>query len=441
MTHTNTIKKAAGASNTNGLHTDTNSANFPTVERKSQVIAEQIAVQPGLKHVPFMAENQLQTLGPVQKLQYLASAAGMPILSRVQLAILVTMADMANATTGLAWPSFATLAGRTGTTTRHAKTATKALLNLGLVVIHQHGNRVRSNRYKLNPKILVNDQGSDPHNTTQGSDLQSTTVVISSDRGSDPHNTDVVPPTTPLSINQSEQQAKIDDRATGEGAAAPSRPLGPSGLHPPVSSESQDPYLEFWQAMPMRTTVADAESRIAEYLENGVIYADIVAGAKRYTAYCNATRSPRRQSALAWLNRQAWRDDWTPTTIRPATKNPTTAEESPKAQRHAKDKGKAPKQINPKYTEWEAERGRLYAVRSNEVGFLNHWSHREPNQRPILKCKKCFDAFDATKYGSYPIELMHCCSEGRPLAKIRNQISAAIAEHLKLKPRQHLRRG
>ena len=28
MTNTNTIKKAAGASNTNGLHTDTNSAEF-----------------------------------------------------------------------------------------------------------------------------------------------------------------------------------------------------------------------------------------------------------------------------------------------------------------------------------------------------------------------------------------------------------------------------
>ena len=30
MTHTNTTKKAAGASNTNGLHTDTNGANFRT---------------------------------------------------------------------------------------------------------------------------------------------------------------------------------------------------------------------------------------------------------------------------------------------------------------------------------------------------------------------------------------------------------------------------
>ena len=30
MTHTNTMRKAAGASNTNGLHTDTNCADFRT---------------------------------------------------------------------------------------------------------------------------------------------------------------------------------------------------------------------------------------------------------------------------------------------------------------------------------------------------------------------------------------------------------------------------
>ena len=30
MTHTNTMQKAAGASNTNGLHTDTNGTNFRT---------------------------------------------------------------------------------------------------------------------------------------------------------------------------------------------------------------------------------------------------------------------------------------------------------------------------------------------------------------------------------------------------------------------------
>ncbi|MHB1199172.1 MAG: hypothetical protein ACYCZ6_06355 [Polaromonas sp.] len=36
MTYTNTNEKAAGASNTNGLHTDTNRVNFPTTEAIEQ---------------------------------------------------------------------------------------------------------------------------------------------------------------------------------------------------------------------------------------------------------------------------------------------------------------------------------------------------------------------------------------------------------------------
>jgi len=43
MIHTNTIEKAAGAINTNGLHTNTNIVDFPTAEQKSKAIANQIA--------------------------------------------------------------------------------------------------------------------------------------------------------------------------------------------------------------------------------------------------------------------------------------------------------------------------------------------------------------------------------------------------------------
>ena len=43
MTHTNTLKKAAGAINTNGPHTDTNGIDFRTVGADSKAIATQIA--------------------------------------------------------------------------------------------------------------------------------------------------------------------------------------------------------------------------------------------------------------------------------------------------------------------------------------------------------------------------------------------------------------
>lgn len=42
MTHTNTHETAAGAINTNGLHTDTNNADFPTQDAQGKALATQI---------------------------------------------------------------------------------------------------------------------------------------------------------------------------------------------------------------------------------------------------------------------------------------------------------------------------------------------------------------------------------------------------------------
>lgn len=362
-----------------------------------------------------------QTLGPVEKLQYLAHAAAMPNLSRVQLAVLVVLADMANATHGLAWPSYSTLATRTGATTRHAKTATKGLIDAGLIMVHEPGNRARSNRYRLNPKTQENIQGGDPQNTTQGSDLQDTRVVIPSDICGDLQSTKVVIPRTPESINQSEHQAKIDDRATGEGAAAPSRPRGPSGLHPPEPKTNQDRYPEFWQAMPMKTTVHEAEARIAEYVDLGFIYADIVAGAKRYSAYCQATKSPRRQSAVVWLNRQAWRDDW----IVSITKGPAKTPESPQVDRKAKGKAPATDKTkkrqkltrNPEHLAWEKKYEEINSRQSNNIRiFFHHAGVTKHDGTGRILCKQCNDVREARiRPSSTTPEIKICCSIGAPL--------------------------
>ena len=39
MTHTNAMRKAAGATNANGLHTDTSGADFPTPDAQGRGIA------------------------------------------------------------------------------------------------------------------------------------------------------------------------------------------------------------------------------------------------------------------------------------------------------------------------------------------------------------------------------------------------------------------
>jgi hypothetical protein len=305
-------------------------------------------------------------------------------------------------------------------------------------VVHQPGSRNRTNRYRLNPKPPENTQGSDPQDTTQGSDLQDTTVVIPSNISGDPQSTKVVIPRTPKSIHQSEQQAKIDDRATGEGAAAPSRPGGPSGLHPPEPKTNQDRYPEFWQAMPMKTTVADAEARIAEYVDLGVPFTEIVAGAKRYTAYCQATKSPRRQSALAWLNRQAWRDDWTA----PTTRTPAKAPESPQAARKAKGKGKPTgktkeaKKVNPEHLAWDKEYAELHSRQSNSIRlFFNHAGVTKHDGTGRILCKQCNDVREARtgRFSTTP-EIKICCSIGAPLWDDFVNSNRLFYEHRKKEP-------
>ena len=110
--------------------------------------------------------------GPVEKLQFLSDAAAISELSRAELAVLNVLADMANATTGLAWPSFQTLGKRIGTTDRSAKRAVSGLAKAGLLEIVEPGTRNhKSNRYKLG-KI----QTSDTDDTTAASDTHVTQI-------------------------------------------------------------------------------------------------------------------------------------------------------------------------------------------------------------------------------------------------------------------------
>ena len=82
MTHTYTIKKAAGASNTNGLHTDTNSANFPTAEQKSKAIANQIAVLALAKHHVFKGDMGDFTVCKYGMTRYCADFAELQAFAR-----------------------------------------------------------------------------------------------------------------------------------------------------------------------------------------------------------------------------------------------------------------------------------------------------------------------------------------------------------------------
>ena len=246
--------------------------------------------------------------GPVEKLQFLSDAAAISELSRAELAVLNVLADMANATTGLAWPSFQTLGKRIGTTDRSAKRAVSGLAKAGLLEIVEHGTRNhKSNRYKLG-KIQTSDTdvttaASDTHVTTP-SDTDDTTLVTRVTGASDTCDQKLVTRTSPKSIHSI--RAISEDGMIDRDAAAPLRPGGLGAGRQTVESDCS----EFWQALGRQQTVYQSEQLIAELVASGIDYADIVAGAKRYAEYCTRTGAAQKMTPASWLSNRKWLDDW-----------------------------------------------------------------------------------------------------------------------------------
>ena len=246
--------------------------------------------------------------GPVEKLQFLSDAAAISELSRAELAVLNVLADMANATTGLAWPSFQTLGKRIGTTDRSAKRAVSGLAKAGLLEIVEHGTRNhKSNRYKLG-KIQTSDTdvttaASDTHVTTP-SDTDDTTLVTRVTGASDTCDQKLVTRTSPKSIHSI--RAISEEGMIDRDAAAPLRPGGLGAGRQTVESDCS----EFWQALGRQQTVYQSEQLIAELVASGIDYADIVAGAKRYAEYCTRTGAAQKMTPASWLSNRKWLDDW-----------------------------------------------------------------------------------------------------------------------------------
>lgn len=285
-----------------------------------------------------------EPFGPVEKIKWLAAASGVRELSRVELALLVVVADMINSSTGQAWPSYNTLADRTGSSPRHTKRAVKRLAANGLLVILEHGNRVRSNRYTLNRSHFME---------LMGSDAETTTVVTPVSSCSDVEVPEVVTPTPPESIHESEPKAKDSkDRSQADGGASPYRPVGASGL--PRRGEM---HPEFWGAMGRRTAVAESEQLIREAVADGVEYQDIVDGAKRYARYCADTGGQMKLNAAVWLKKQKWLDDWEfiPAKARTKVVKSASKKKGPKAKGTATrtPTGQPRRKMNPELARWE----------------------------------------------------------------------------------------
>lgn len=285
------------------------------------------------------------TFGPVAKLKWLAMAAGDGSLSRTELAVLIVLADMMNTTTGLAWPSFNTLAERTGRTRRHLPRAISNLTKRGQVVIVTPGDRVKSNRYTMNMGYYSEGIGSDAHVTT---------LVTPMSAGSDMEVPNVVTPMSPESIHSSEHQAKDEmNRSQAEAGTAARRPVGASAS---AGRRGGERFPEFWSLWPKRTSVAATEDAIDEAMEDGAAYADILAGAERFIDYCDATGKPPQMQPSAFVRLHKYLDGWEPPAPRaqPGAKEPKrkpVATTKPRGKGATEDKRKKIK--NPAFKEWE----------------------------------------------------------------------------------------
>ena len=292
--------------------------------------------------------------GPVEKLQFLSDAAAISELSRAELAVLNVLADMANATTGLAWPSFQTLGKRIGTTDRSAKRAVSGLAKAGLLEIVEPGTRNhKSNRYKLG-KIQTSDTdvttaASDTHVTTP-SDTDDTTLVTRVTGASDTCDQKLVTRTSPKSIHSI--RAISEDGMIDRDAAAPLRPGGLGAGRQTVESDCS----EFWQALGRQQTVYQSEQLIAELVASGIDYADIVAGAKRYAEYCTRTGAAQKMTPASWLSKRKWLDDWNLETSYQPKKHDKKANNSNQTKTATNsNKRRGPPKYNPANLEWYAK--------------------------------------------------------------------------------------
>ena len=213
--------------------------------------------------------QQNTTLTLVQKLQWLQALAKTdPPLTRSEITVAITLANMANAKTGVCWPSLNTLAKCTNADRRSVVRAINGLSRAGFIQVkHTQG---RSNLYLLNPT----------------SDTDVTPPVTPMSPTSDASVTPPVTPMSPKSMNKLDKESFIQFE------------------QPP-----SDKYPEFWQAGAKRAQVRECERRIDTLVASGVELKDIVDGANRWMRYTRQTNS-QPMAPLKWLTAEGWRDQW-----------------------------------------------------------------------------------------------------------------------------------
>ena len=247
------------------------------------------------------------TLSPVEKIQWLQAVAGMD-LTRDQLAVAITLANMANNETGKAWPSYSTIAERAGLYDRHnANRAVKALVKKRIIAITKQGNRTTPNTYKLNAAIV--DKSLIAVDKTDGVWAEQPTGCGQDGLqgvGSSAYRVWAGLPTKSVievnkeSINQSARESADQEIAK--------------------SIERANEYSKFWKAAGSGNyyQVSEVEAELDRLIEEGHQLETIIAGLERWQAYTAAKGSKKVLSILKWLQGKRFNDPWAiPNNVQP----------------------------------------------------------------------------------------------------------------------------
>lgn len=246
-----------------------------------------------------ITEYDYTVLSPVEKIQWLQAVAGMD-LTGDQLAVAITLANMANSETGKAWPSYSTIAERSGISRRqNAYRAVHGLIKKKIIILKSQGNRADSNTYMLNAAIV--DKSLIAVDKNEGCNHERLQGVVTSDyRVSSPVITGCSHQRLQnLRTNQLKKSINQSERETADQEIA-------------KSIERANEYQEFWKAAGKGNyyQVSEVEAELDRLLGEGHQLEAIIAGLKRWQAYTAAKGSKKVLSILKWLQGKRFNDPW-----------------------------------------------------------------------------------------------------------------------------------
>ena len=228
-------------------------------------------------------------------------------LSKGDVSVQWQILDRYSVKNGDCWPSLKRLAADTGLTQRTIQRSVTRLTEAGHSEIVKHGNRVESNHYKPNFNLLDRVETS--------TSLPSNEVETAKTVCRDSQVPKVETPTSLKPSNEPEHKARdslrgLDNKLSSDAALAP--PLAGS----PLSSKEKFKYPEFWNVYPTRKNVGKTEDEITIKLNDGVLLADIVEGARLYAINLESKRASWKGDKDYTIHPQnfvkdsRWLDDW-----------------------------------------------------------------------------------------------------------------------------------